>query len=112
MTENIASYDKIGRVPKHFAVKLTPINPTARSEKHGLRTRLRSEAEAEVDDAIECLRNMGYDVIRSVGDPKEDQIGSNCGQTLRMLLARPRVSINKPASPTKPPISAGSHTGA
>ena len=98
--------------PKHFAVKLTPINPTTRSEQHGLRTRLRSDTEAEVDAAIDRLRNLGYDVIRSVGDPKEDQIGSNCGQTLRMLLARTEVAINKPVNPTRPPPSAGSRMGA
>ncbi len=98
--------------PQHFAVKLTPINPTARSEEHGLRTRLRSEAEAEVDVAIERLRDMGYDVIRSVGDPKEDEIGSNCGQTLRMIIGPTQTTINRPANPTRPPPSAGSRMGA
>jgi 23S rRNA (adenine2503-C2)-methyltransferase len=71
--------------PEVFAVKLTPVNPTARGSENGFLTRLRGDADPDLDSAVEDLRARGFDVILSVGDPREDQVGSNCGQAVRML---------------------------
>jgi 23S rRNA (adenine2503-C2)-methyltransferase len=71
--------------PDQFAVKLTPINPTETGRKNRFATLLRSERAAAIEEPIEKLRAAGFDVIVSVGDAGEDEIGSNCGQALRLL---------------------------
>jgi len=73
--------------PDRFAVKLTPVNPTARGAESGFQTVLRSEREAEAAAAREALQSRGFDVVWSVGDAAEDRVGSNCGQAVR--VARP-----------------------
>jgi 23S rRNA (adenine2503-C2)-methyltransferase len=70
--------------PETFAVKLTPVNPTAAAETHGFRTVLRSEQDLAARAVAERLTARGYDVIWSVGDAREDEIGSNCGQAVRV----------------------------
>jgi 23S rRNA (adenine2503-C2)-methyltransferase len=70
--------------PACFALKLTPVNPTAAGRSHGFETILRSERDATVQRACTALMTMGYEVILSVGDEREDQIGSNCGQAVRV----------------------------
>jgi 23S rRNA (adenine2503-C2)-methyltransferase len=76
--------------PEHFAVKLTPVNPTARGAASGFRTVLRSKRETEAAAARERLGSAGFDVVWSVGDPAEDRVGSNCGQAVR--VTRPATS--------------------
>jgi len=70
--------------PDAFAVKLTPVNPTARGQANGFETVLRSDDAALVDEAAAALVRDGYDVILSVGDAREDTVGSNCGQAVRV----------------------------
>jgi 23S rRNA (adenine2503-C2)-methyltransferase len=71
--------------PETFAVKLTPINPTAAGKRNGFATILRSERETALHRAVSALRARSFDVVISVGDAGEDEIGSNCGQALRLL---------------------------
>jgi len=71
--------------PALFAVKLTPLNPTERGKRAGMATLLRSERAHHLDPAVATLRERGFDVIISVGDPREDEVGSNCGQAVRLL---------------------------
>ena len=71
--------------PQTFAVKLTPINPTETSKQNGFVTVLRSDASAQVDGTVASLRANGFDVVLSMGDPGEDEIGSNCGQAVKWL---------------------------
>ncbi len=73
--------------PDVFAIKLTPINPTATGRANGFETLLRSQAEKRLDEAVTRLERLGYAVIISVGDPGEDEIGSNCGQAVTAMLA-------------------------
>ncbi len=75
--------------PAVFAAKLTPINPTRRGNQAGLKTILRdSRKEAGIGTACEALSPSGYHVIVSVGDGREDEIGSNCGQAVLRLNER------------------------
>ncbi len=74
--------------PGTFLLKLTPLNPTARGREAGLETRLRSPAAAELTPLIARLQAAGFEVICSVGDLREDAIGSNCGQAVRVLRAQ------------------------
>ena len=74
--------------PEAFAVKLTPLNPTARGRRSGFATVLRGRDEEKVWDAVGILRRAGFDVVVSIGDEREDLVGSNCGQTLSGLRER------------------------
>ena len=78
--------------PEVFAIKLTPVNPTARGRTLGFQTLLRSQQDEPVRAAGEALQILGYDVVFSVGDAREDEIGSNCGQAVRVERDR-AVSI-------------------
>lgn len=73
--------------PRVFAVKLTPLNPTAEAGRHGLQTILRSAQADALDDAVAALQAAGFEVLLSVGDAREDRIGSNCGQAVRARRA-------------------------
>lgn len=74
--------------PRTFAVKLTPINPTQTGTRNGFATVLRSELQDTLRPALDGLTQTGFDVVVSVGDAGEDQIGSNCGQALKALAGR------------------------
>jgi 23S rRNA (adenine2503-C2)-methyltransferase len=72
--------------PACFAVKLTPLNPTQQGREQGLDTVLSAAAAGVMEAAVDRLHGYGFDVVVSIGDPREDQVGSNCGQAVRRLL--------------------------
>jgi 23S rRNA (adenine2503-C2)-methyltransferase len=82
--------------PEHFAIKLTPVNPTARGAEHGFETVLRSERQTAIAAACDALTGRGFDVVLSIGDEREDQVGSNCGQAVRVERGR-TASARRPA---------------
>jgi 23S rRNA (adenine2503-C2)-methyltransferase len=64
--------------PELFIIKLTPLNPTfkaAESKLHSLIT-----SENSYYEIVDQLEEKGYEVILSIGEWEENQIGSNCGQ--------------------------------
>ncbi|MBS3067245.1 radical SAM protein [Candidatus Micrarchaeota archaeon] len=63
-----------------FLVKITPLNPTKKATDNNLISALDSENENSIDKLVEDLRSLGFDVIVSIGELEENQIGSNCGQ--------------------------------
>jgi 23S rRNA (adenine2503-C2)-methyltransferase len=66
--------------PERFLIKITPVNPSYKAIKQGLRSeKLFSK---DCDSLISELKNAGYDVILSIGELEENNIGSNCGQYL------------------------------
>ncbi len=71
--------------PRRFAVKITPVNPTARGAQSGFETVLRSAHQGLVAAARDALLGRGFDVVLSVGEAGEDVIGSNCGQAVRVV---------------------------
>jgi 23S rRNA (adenine2503-C2)-methyltransferase len=71
--------------PRRFAVKLTPINPTETGAQNGFETVLRGELQPTLKPSLAALNRAGFDVVVSVGDAGEDEIGSNCGQALKAL---------------------------
>lgn len=71
--------------PEIFAVKLTPLNPTIRAGEMGLDTVLRGDGASAVEDAAMVLSESGFNVVLSIGDSRENEVGSNCGQSLRKL---------------------------
>lgn len=66
--------------PEKFLIKITPINPTYRAMEHNLVSHLVTQSRDGQDRLIEDLRAQGYDVIISIGNLEENQVGSNCGQ--------------------------------
>jgi 23S rRNA (adenine2503-C2)-methyltransferase len=63
--------------PEIFMIKLTPVNPTQQAKLHNI---VRENLLEEEVPQIRILRDAGYDVVLSVGDLRENHIGSNCGQ--------------------------------
>ncbi len=60
-----------------FMIKLTPVNPTEHAQRNNM---VRENLSEEEVAGISVLRENGFDVIVSIGDLRENQIGSNCGQ--------------------------------
>lgn len=73
--------------PEHFLIKLTPLNPTARAEEAGLVSLIEKDREEAAKDNVEAFREQGFDVLLSIGEYEENQIGSNCGQYLGRITA-------------------------
>jgi len=65
--------------PNLFIIKLTPLNPTRNADQNSLSGLLDPHDEKSVAGLVGELRSSGYDVIVSIGDLEENQIGSNCG---------------------------------
>lgn len=63
--------------PEVFMVKLTPVNPTQQALMNDL---VREDLVEEEIPQICSLRDNGFQVVLSVGDPRENSLGSNCGQ--------------------------------
>ena len=72
--------------PEKCIIKLTPLNPTFKGKEENLASLLRQADESEADELASGFSNCGYEVVMSVGDYREDKIGSNCGQAVRMRL--------------------------
>jgi len=74
--------------PDIFLIKITPVNPTIQANKNGLSSNLISKKWNEI---VRTLRNAGYNVILSIGELEENQIGSNCGQYVRTYLKDKKI---------------------
>ncbi len=76
--------------PKKFLIKITPINPTYQATVNKMSSTILSDKKNY--DVIDRLREVGYNVILSIGELEENYIGSNCGQHITNYL-RERESI-------------------
>jgi 23S rRNA (adenine2503-C2)-methyltransferase len=72
--------------PDIFIIKLTPVNPTFRSQEASLASAVDPYDSTSSDDLIRMFRAKGYEVILSIGALEENQIGSNCGQFIQRAL--------------------------
>ena len=70
--------------PEKFLVKLTPVNPTCEADRSGVVSSIRPGSDDE--KVISPLREIGYEVLLSIGELEENHIGSNCGQYIRRFL--------------------------
>ncbi len=66
--------------PARYLIKLTPVNPTSRATKNNLGSRIDPTRPESADAVARPLVKAGYDVIVSIGEVEENEIGSNCGQ--------------------------------
>lgn len=74
--------------PSLFMVKLTPLNPTYSVAERGLSSGVcvRTGETVQHPNLVQRLKDLGYDVIVSIGELSENEIGSNCGQLVRRHL--------------------------
>jgi 23S rRNA (adenine2503-C2)-methyltransferase len=78
--------------PQKFLIKITPVNPTCRAVQHGLVSYIDPHVPESGRELVERLGRAGYEVIVSIGEVRENQIGSNCGQyVLKYLESRAPV---------------------
>ena len=73
--------------PSVFVIKLTPLNPTDRGQQRGLQTQIDPHNGDGSDEIVRILKQAGYKVILSLGEPEEDRIGSNCGQYVNRYIS-------------------------
>ncbi len=66
--------------PARYLIKLTPINPTSRATKNNLGSFIDPNRPETAEAISHPLLEAGYDVIVSIGEVEENEIGSNCGQ--------------------------------
>ena len=66
--------------PARYLVKLTPVNPTSRATQNNLASRIDPSRPETAEAVTRSLTEAGYDVIVSIGEAEENEIGSNCGQ--------------------------------
>jgi 23S rRNA (adenine2503-C2)-methyltransferase len=66
--------------PALFLIKLTPVNPTVGARDRALRSAIDADRPASADALAAPLRARGFQVIVSIGELEENQVGSNCGQ--------------------------------
>ncbi|MFA6571165.1 MAG: radical SAM protein [Bacteroidota bacterium] len=69
--------------PEIFAVKITGINPTFKSQLNNLYKEM--DINSIKDVLIPQIKTFGFDVILSLGELEENSIGSNCGQYIGIL---------------------------
>jgi 23S rRNA (adenine2503-C2)-methyltransferase len=73
--------------PKIFIIKITPINPTFAAAKNNLDSYFTTGAQTEdTNNILSQIKSLSYDVILSIGELEENQIGSNCGQYLNKQI--------------------------
>lgn len=72
--------------PAKFLIKITPLNPTYRAQQAGLKSYLTKNSNNHQRHLIDSLRQAGFEVIVSIGEFEENEIGSNCGQYLQQHL--------------------------
>jgi 23S rRNA (adenine2503-C2)-methyltransferase len=72
--------------PDKFLIKITPLNPTYRARENNLVSYVNPLSAEQKYEIIQRLQDSGYQVILSIGEMEENNIGSNCGQYLRRHL--------------------------
>jgi len=70
--------------PEIFLIKITPVNPTYRAKRNSISSHIQPDLENY--EVIERLRGAGFEVILSIGELSENDIGSNCGQHVMNYL--------------------------
>lgn len=70
--------------PEIFIIKLTPVNPTRKARNNSINSLITKNNIAE--KLAKAITAYGYEVITSIGEWEENQIGSNCGQFVQSYL--------------------------
>lgn len=81
--------------PGRFLVKLTPLNPTERALARGLHPGFDPARPETIAPLARALEAEGFRVIVSIGELRENRIGSNCGQFVTRLTGE-GVAVRAP----------------
>jgi len=87
----------------HFAVKLTPINPTGAAARAGLDGLIDPADPFASEEHAERFRAAGFETILSIGETAENAIGSNCGMLVRAFAETGSRSAYSSAKRRKSP---------
>ena len=92
--------------PDRFLVKITPLNPTTRVETSSLNSWIDPRVSGSGDDVVRGFEAFGFQVILSIGELEENDIGSNCGQFVSEIVSgerrvRPRYESPRYAAVVK-----------
>lgn len=71
--------------PDIFLIKITPLNPTYQAQVYGLSSYF-DGPQTDDHPLLDGIQSAGYEVILSVGELEENEIGSNCGQYVQRHL--------------------------
>jgi 23S rRNA (adenine2503-C2)-methyltransferase len=74
--------------PELFAIKLTPVNPTYAARRSGLQGLIDPNDPAAIDRLSDGFRKAGFQTIVSIGELRENDIGSNCGMFVQRALRK------------------------
>ncbi len=66
--------------PDVFILKFTPVNPTSNALKSEISITENSNAWQKYKEILNKCNKVGYEIIESVGDFRENEVKSNCGQ--------------------------------
>lgn len=72
---------------EHFMIKLTPVNPTRSSRHKGIDGMIDPDDPGSADCLVRQFRSAGFDTILSIGETRENQIGSNCGMYVGQVFS-------------------------
>lgn len=76
--------------PHKFLIKITPVNPTFRANQNKIFSHILPDQNSYA--VTDKLNDAGYEVILSIGELAENDIGSNCGQhVMNYLKEKKRV---------------------
>jgi 23S rRNA (adenine2503-C2)-methyltransferase len=64
-------------------VKSTPLNPTIAASEQQLESAFDPHQAESAEALCDEFTGLGYDTILSIGDTRENDIGSNCGMSVR-----------------------------
>jgi len=70
---------------RQFLIKLTPINPTFNASKNNIKGFVDPKNSYKNTRLVQKLEDAGYEVLLSIGELKENDIGSNCGQYIQQF---------------------------
>jgi len=79
--------------PARFMVKLTPVNPTAASAASGLRGVVDPDRPEASRGLVDAFRDQGFETVLSIGEQRENRIGSNCGMLVGEALRNAALAV-------------------
>jgi 23S rRNA (adenine2503-C2)-methyltransferase len=77
---------------ENFLIKITPLNPTEKAKSNKLACGFDPQAPETASSLVKEFESKGYEVILSIGQLEENQIGSNCGMYVNRMKGREKSS--------------------
>jgi 23S rRNA (adenine2503-C2)-methyltransferase len=72
--------------PLKYIIKITPLNPTHQAQKYNLTSLINHFENEKKPVLVNKFKELGYEVLVSIGEPEENKIGSNCGQYIKQHI--------------------------